>query len=343
MFKSATFRLTMWYLAILMVVSLVFSLALYTTSTREFGRSLRRVPFPAYDFNQPLGTGSGFDDYRDQRIEAAESNLIIDLIGFNLIVLLLGGAASYWLAQRTLQPIEEAMEAQGRFTADASHELRTPLTSMRTEIEVSLRAKKLSEKEARSLLSSNLEEVKNLEALSAGLLTLARYSEHEAQTWEEVSLKNISAEAIAKIEPLANAHSIAINQAIDDVGIEGVSSSLQELLIVLLDNAIKYGKPNTATEVAIKRQGSNAMIEVSDKGVGIKAAEIGHIFDRFYRADSSRSKQKTGGYGLGLSIAKQIVDVHHGTINVTSKEGEGTTFLVKLPKKQPAQKLGGRF
>jgi signal transduction histidine kinase len=333
MFKSASLRLTVWYLTILMTVSIIFSLALFVTSSREVDRNLRRVPFPVYDFVQPYTSGQGFADYRDQRIKAIQGSLVIDLLIFNLVVLLTGGAVSYALARRTLQPIEDALEAQSRFTADASHELRTPLAALRSEIEVALRGKKLSEKEARELLASNLEEVQKLEALAGGLLLLAQVGDQPSTTTRAVPVEAILAEAVKRLKREASAHKIEVTiTAPKDLKVRGDEASLTELMIILLDNAIKYGKSATTVQLRAKSQGGRVIIEVQDEGAGIATKDLPHIFDRFYRVDSSRSKNTASGYGLGLAIARQITDRHDGQLTVHSKLGGGTTFTVSLPQ-----------
>jgi signal transduction histidine kinase len=144
--QSAVFKLTMYYLAIIVGLSLGFSLFLYHVSSNELDRGLRRQ---GYDISS---LSNSFEQFRQDRIDEAHANLIFNLFVFNLFILLAGGVVSYALAQRTLDPIDKAIEAQSRFTADASHELRTPLTAIQTEIEVALRNKNLSTSQAKNLL-----------------------------------------------------------------------------------------------------------------------------------------------------------------------------------------------
>jgi signal transduction histidine kinase len=115
--------------------------------------------------------------------------------------------------------------------------------------------------------------------------------------------------------------------------IAGDRDSLVELIAILLDNAIKYSPDGTTITLASAASGQNIHLTVSDQGAGINASDLPHIFHRFYRSDRSRSRKSVGGYGLGLSIARRIVDLHNGTISVESKVGEGTTFSIKLPHK----------
>jgi signal transduction histidine kinase len=262
MFHSAALRLTTWYLFIIMLISISFSTAIYhlsygeVTSEAQRQSSFLRSQLTPYDFRD-------FNSSRQTQLDTEKSRLINRLAFFNLLVLLLGGLASYQLARRTLRPIEDSLEAQKRFTADASHELRTPLAAMQSEIEVALRDSGLTKKEATEILQSNLEEVGKLKDLSEGLLRLA-------STGSVVNIK-------------------------------------------------------------IHRQEKSAVVEIEDNGQGIKASDLPHVFDRFYRADNSRTKEIKGGYGLGLAIAKKIADLHHGVIEVKSAPGKGSIFTILLP------------
>ncbi|HSE61798.1 MAG TPA: histidine kinase dimerization/phospho-acceptor domain-containing protein, partial [Candidatus Saccharimonadales bacterium] len=163
-------RLTIWYVAILMALSLAFSVWVYNETMMELkagfnGPVAQRLqdkygPLPYEVWLQVI----------NQQYHDSQQRLIGQLIFLNVGVLLVGAGASYWLAKRTMRPIEDALEAQNRFTADASHELRTPLAAMKTEIEVSLRDPNLTKEEMRELLQSNLEEIDRLSELATGLL-----------------------------------------------------------------------------------------------------------------------------------------------------------------------------
>jgi len=328
--RSAVFQLTIWYLAIIMALSIGFSLVLYRVSDIELNRGLRRQQDIFLNQAVPVPRLPGFDEFRQTQILESRGHLQANLLLFNLVVLLLGGAASYFLARRTLRPIAEAMEAQSRFTADASHELRTPLTAMQTEIEVALRDPLLTKEIAEGLLKSNLEEVAKLKALSDGLLRLTR-EDGQRDTWETLDIKTIADEAIGQVLSLATTKEIAIDNHISNFEVQGDRVSLVELLVILIDNAIKYSDAKTTVKLTSHQRGQTVTIAVIDQGHGIKASDLPHIFDRFYRADPSRSKERTNGYGLGLSIAKKIVDVHGGTIDAKSVLDKGSTFFVRLP------------
>lgn len=338
MFRSAAAKLTLWYLALIMVVSGLFSLALYQVSMNQITENVRqqrmvinRGPWPdTFDERR-----QAVNDYLDAELDAAQDRLVNWLLLLNSGMLLLGASVSYYLARRTLQPIQEAMELQGRFTSDASHELRTPLTAMRSEIEVALRDKGLSAANARDLLASNLEEIAKLEALSAGLLRLAR-SENglDPSVISTTPATDIINDAAERFAPAVAAAGVELDLAPGHHGITGDKDSLVELVAILIDNAIKYSPDGGTVKASSTMSGHHVSISVADHGLGIPDADKAHIFDRFYRADTSRTKgtgHQPGGHGLGLSIAKRIVDLHHGTISVHSKPGKGSTFVVRLP------------
>jgi signal transduction histidine kinase len=329
MFKSAVIKLTAWYLLIIMVISLCFTLALFSVTNNDVQANLRRQ---GQDFMRFGITANQFEQARVIALRDLQRREILNLLRFNIFVLAFGGGASYFLARRTLSPLETAMEAQARFTGDASHELRTPLTAMRSEIEVALREQKLSATDSRDLLKSNLEEVIKLQELSQSLLQLAGYSgKNGTLEFSELDIAEPLKTAIDRVIKQAEARSMHIDVVSRHLTLIGNSPSIVELFVTLLDNAIKYGYENGTISVAVRTNAREAIITVQDDGIGIAHADIPFIFDRFYRAESSRSKGITEGYGLGLSLASQIVSAHQGSIQVDSAEGHGSLFTIKLP------------
>jgi len=333
MIHSAVVRLTLFYLAIIMALSIGFSLVIYRISSEELTRTVKTPGVISFLDRQTVRTE--FEDFRDMQLQESNRKLQQNLVLLNAGTLALGAIVSYALARRTLQPIEEAFEAQGRFTADASHELRTPLTAMQTSIEVGLRNPKLTLAGSKALLTSMLDEVKKLSSLSNGLLKLTR-SDNGHFPKEPVVLQEVAAEAVAQLQLAAGNKDITVHNDVQAQQVLGDALSLKEALVILLDNAIKYSPSNTTMTVASRRQGKQVLLSVADHGQGIKAMDLEHIFDRFYRADSSRSRHQVEGYGLGLAIAQKIAEAHGGTITVQSSLGEGSTFTIKLPAVESA-------
>lgn len=328
MFHSAALKLTTWYLLIIMVLSVGSSVALYHVSSSDLTRNARRQVIFFADQLEP----EDFRDYtrlRQRQLNDDIANLRQNLLLFNIAVLIAGGAAAYALARRHLQPIEEALESQTRFAADASHELRTPLAAMQTEIEVALRNRGLTKAQAIGQLQSNLEEVGKLKTLSEGLLRLAQRSSEDI-TDSVAELKPVVKEAVARLKKAAAAKKISIDDRTNNMLIKGDPDSLNELVAILLDNAIKYSPAGSIVKVTSRKHGKLVLLSISDEGAGIPKVELPRIFERFYRADSSRSKQQAQGYGLGLAIAKKIAELHDGEIEVKSRSGKGSTFTLKL-------------
>lgn len=312
---------------IIMSLSIGCSVALYHVSSSELARSAER---PYSISSVTIGGNDLYNRQRQEILDQDLGHLKLNLIIFNVIVLVVGGGVSYALARRTLSPIEETLESQTRFTADASHELRTPLTAMQTEIEVGLRNPALSKSEAVELLKSNLEEVAKLKSLSEGLLALAR-QDNDTSEEPSASLKETLDEALRPIQKAAQTRKIVISNNAHDLKLKIGPRKLVELIIILVDNAVKYSPTGSEISITSSKDAKNGIINITDQGIGIRATDLPHIFDRFYRADSSRSKIDTKGYGLGLAIAKKIVDQFGGSIEVRSSVGKGSTFSIHLP------------
>lgn len=329
MFESATLKLTGWYLLILMSISLLFSVIIYQVASSEIN-SQWKVLQQGIMREENFLTPSQFDfrTLRSVQTHEAEVSLFFGLFYTNLVVLALGGMGSYILARRTLEPIEQAHEAQSRFTSDASHELRTPLAVMKTELEVALRDQHLSNEEMRELLASNLEEVNKLSRLSQTLLHLSRMN-HDAIKKKRIAIDDLAESVAARLNKTSRR--IVVVPHSKTLYAYANPESIEELLTILLDNALKYSPENSPVEVALSRRNKRAQITVTNAGEGIDPKDLPHIFDRFYRADSSRTSGAKSGYGLGLSLAKKIVELHHGDLSVTSAKNQDTTFMVSLP------------
>lgn len=322
-FNSAIIRLTAWYMLLIAVICVGFSCIIYGLSSAEFDRRLPPDPYVSQS-NQP--SSDILEDIRVARANESRSRLAANLIVVNAFALTLGGFGSYFLARRTLRPIQETARAQGRFISDASHELRTPLAVMQSEIEISLRGKP-ARTDLENLAHSNLEEVNRLRELSDRLLQL---SSGGSIPLSDVVVEDAVIDAVTPHFKRADEHSIEIINKTDGSVAHANPESLKDVLSILIDNAIKYSEDGTKITIASATRGRSVFIDVKDQGRGIDERDLPLIFDRFYRADPSRTNQDVQGHGLGLSIAKQIVDGMHGDISVKSKRGAGTTFTVKL-------------
>ncbi len=332
MFHKASLKLAAFYLAIIMVISLFFSISLYNVSIQEFNRQYDRQTSLLQRFqNFPADFQQRFYNERQREYDEACDRLLRQLLLINLLILLGGGILSYYLASRTLRPIEEAHEAQSQFTADASHELRTPIAAMQSEIEVALMNPKMTLSDAKKLLHSNLEELGKLTTLSEGLLRLARMESHELEL-VAVEVDDIIIKALRQVSKAAEKKHIAIKvSGTKGLVVLGDEPSLTEVIVILLDNAIKYSPDKSPITITTAKDQTKVTITVSDKGIGIHKNEQKRVFERFYRADAARTKATTGGYGLGLAIAKNIVTMHQGEISVKSEANKGARFSVRIP------------
>lgn len=331
-FHSASVKLASLYLLIIFFISLLFSSWLFNVSISEVRQSVMHVPAPIERIrNADPDFAAELRAAQEEAIEEARNNLLYQLIIINVIIAIAGASLSYYLARRSLKPIEEAHEAQSRFTADASHELRTPITAMRTETEITLTEPKLTVQAAKAQLESNIEELDKLTALSDGLLRLARL-DNSTLAMEKTNLKTVIQEAVSRVSALADQKNQTIEMNSDDIHLQADPTSLTDAIVILLDNAIKYSPKDAKIAVSTKQQRQRVFITVADEGIGIDAKDLPHIFERFYRADQSRTKNKIGGYGIGLSIVKSIVEAHKGSISAKSTVGGGTTFSLSLPQ-----------
>jgi two-component system OmpR family sensor kinase len=225
----------------------------------------------------------------------------------------------------------QMVTAQQRFAADASHELRSPLANLRVSAEVALLSPRTAE-DYRETLATQLPEVERLSRLVEHLLTLSRADAGQlALADEPCDIGVIAAESVRACRDRAGLRQVRIElQAPEPLVVAGDRDRLREVLDNLLDNALRYAPDSSEVQVSAAKAGRFAVVVVRDHGPGIPVAEQAHIFDRFYRADLSRSR-KAGGTGLGLPIAKAIVEGHRGEIQVTSEPPDGARFLVKLP------------
>jgi heavy metal sensor kinase len=235
-----------------------------------------------------------------------------------------------------LDRLEKSFREMQRFTADASHELRTPISVIRSEAEVALN-KPVSDHDKRILLSNILEECERLTRITDQLLTLSREDAGIAPFQREpVDVGGLANEIADTMRPLADAKELTLAIAANGTAVvAGDPDRLKQVVYNLLDNAIKYTQTGRV-DLAVARAGDNVELTVCDTGVGIGAAHLPHVFERFYRVDKARTRSE-GGTGLGLSIVQSVVVAHGGNVKVQSQPNKGTTITVSLPN-HPSQK-----
>ena len=233
---------------------------------------------------------------------------------------------------KMLQRIESAVERITQFTADASHELRTPVALIRTRAEVTLANPRTNE-QYRVGLGEVLAESERISVLIENLMTLARADTgSESLTFQRTDIAEIAREVCTQAQTLAESKDLEWKAVVAErpIWVHGDAHALRRLLLILIDNAVKYTPPTGNVCLALQTAADSVEIRVQDTGIGISEADLPRIFERFYRADKARSRE-LGGTGLGLSIAHWIVNAHAGDIKVDSSVPGGTTFLVRLP------------
>lgn len=318
LFTSATLKLAGWYLLILVGVSISFSAIVFQVTRGEIAARLTRLS----EDDSIVASMRITPQIAQRYLEASTVNLLISLGYLNLLVLVGGGTGAYFLARRTLQPIEAAHDAQSRFVANASHQLRTPLAIMKAETELVLDDVRATKQNLRETLASNLEEINHLSDLSGMLLALSK---------GEQALK----QPTGNIDLVATLHDIITQRQVNRRTTLQTPNSLtlythevaiREILSILLDNAIKHSPEDSPITITLTPEKQSILYTITNTGQGIRPDELPHIFERFYRRGSA------DGYGLGLSLAKQLVRALGGTISVTSAQDALTTFTVSLPK-----------
>lgn len=274
------------------------------------------------------GTLVVFQDLKQEK--KIQQLMVVSLMVIGIIFLMLSMAGSLFMAKRAIQPIQKIWQQQKDFLADVSHELRTPLTVIRTNLEVVLSNPGETVASQMDWLTNVREELQQMTGLVTSLLFLTRLdSESYRIEKTNFSLDKVAVGVTEAFKPLVAAKNIDLSTTIaGKISAYGDESNIRRVMEILLDNAIQYTPAGGRISLQLQQPDKKILLEVTDTGEGIGTEHLAKIFDRFYQVDSSRSKGKAG---LGLSIAKSIVENHGGTIHVTSQPGLGTTFTIQLP------------
>jgi two-component system sensor histidine kinase CiaH len=263
--------------------------------------------------------------------DRALNELIFAMVAAVPLLGLVVACAGYIFAGMALKPVERTMDLLRRFVADAGHELKTPLSIIEASIETlqALHEQKRIPSEETEMIRKASQRMKGL---TADLMFLAKVEDPMAAFDKvQLNLNELIEEVIAEYEPLAATHNIklSLREQDPDIRIHAEPESFRQLLSNLVSNAIKYNDPGGSVDVLIRRELQGVSISVADTGIGIPESSLANIFDRFYRADKSRSRAG-GGAGLGLAIVKAVADAHDAAVSVSSELGKGTTIVVTL-------------
>ena len=252
---------------------------------------------------------------------------------FSLLALLIAALVGHIMSGKAIVPLKEAYEKQRQFAADASHELRTPLSVVMASADVLENDPSITSPFLKQVIGDVRDEVKKMTKLVGDLLTIAR-SDNQKITLakEQFDLAELLRQIVRRMQPLAEKKQIqVVCGEMKPADIRADEQKIKQLMLILIDNAVKYTPPGGQVTIDLdgKADKNKLRVRVRDTGIGIAPEEQERIFDRFYRVDKARSRE-SGGNGLGLAIAREIVTLHRGKISVASKLDEGTTFTVEL-------------
>lgn len=259
------------------------------------------------------------------------TNLIYTFSVVGSVMLIILYFTSRFFANRSITPVKEAFDKQKQFIADASHELKTPLTIINTNADVLLSNSDDTIHNQSKWLHYIKSETERMTSLTNDLLYLTEMDDSRStMMYSKFNLSEAVENIILTMEAVIFEKNVSLEYDIQpDLTVQGNSEQIKQVIMILLDNAVKYTNPKGSVTLILKKQHNDVVLSVTNTGEGIAPEHLTRIFDRFYRTDASRAR-KQGGYGLGLAIAKSIVEQHKGKIYAKSTVGESTTFYVHL-------------
>lgn len=264
-----------------------------------------------------------------QILDGAQDSLRNRLITVDSVIIIFVVILGFFLTQKTLKPIKTNAEKQKKFIADASHELRTPVAIAISGLEVALRNKKLDVSSAKVVLEKSLEEMRELSKLSNNLLDIVKFNNHQEVIYEDIIISNLIKSITSKMQPLALNKKINLETKLENsVTISGNSIELGRVFYNILDNAITHTQEGGTIIVSDSVNENDYTVQVKDTGSGISKDVLEKVFDPFFQGDTSRN---ASGAGLGLTLAKKIIENHKGTISIKSEVNKGTTVIISLP------------
>lgn len=283
--------------------------------------------YPFFKAFVPAGTLLLFQDFTQEKNMLGIQLTALSIVG--LACLAFSFVGSFFLAHKAMLPIQQAWQQQKNFLADASHELRTPLAVIQTNLEIVMGCKEETVASQQKWLTNIQEETSLMAKLVNDLLFLAR-ADAKQQLLDCTSFDLHAAifQAISPFEPLLTAKGIKLTSTIAPCSVNGDVGRIKQIIGILLDNALRHTPAGGAIAIGLTYDKTKVQLSVTDSGEGIPPEHLPRIFDRFYQVDTARNK---GGAGLGLAIAKHIMECHNGSIMVESQPGTGTCFTIQMP------------
>ena len=314
-FFVARLRLTFYYSITAIIILGVSSVIIYTAILSNFTQSIMR---------------RGLDPDISQAIMSDARDILFDrFLTIDVTIIIFIVIMGFFLTHKTLRPIKSNMQKQKRFIASAAHDLRTPIAIIISGLEVNLSNKKLDLAGAKKTLENTLDEMREFSKLNNNLLDISKYDTPIQIEYEPIPMSELVKSIIEKNKNLAKNKNIDIETKIEvKAMVQGNKMELSRVFLNILDNAIKYTAPNGKIIVSDKIDSNKYVLTISDNGVGIPKDIIDKIFDTFFRGDGARN---TEGAGLGLTLAKKIIENHKGTISIKSQVNKGTNVIISLP------------
>lgn len=338
MLKKTQIKLTIWYVLIIMFVSLSFSTFIYVNVQKNTKRALdfqnSRIESRIREFDELRGMGRmrNIPNFSQEALVEIRETLLFSLLYINIFILVASSLLGYFLAKKTLNPIEQMILKQKLFISSAAHELKTPLTAIKTNLQVTLRDKTLTLSKSKIFIKQTIEQVDNFNNFINNLLKQSKYQNTPNLVFKKHNVSTLLHSSLKSLEPIYKSKNIKINYLPKNFYIYANEEAIKEVFINIIENAIKYSKPDQKVSITHIKTNNFIVTKIKDSGIGINKKNLANIFDPFFRAEESREKNSVLGFGLGLSIANEIIKKHKGAIYITSKINKGTVVTVKIPK-----------
>lgn len=325
-FSKARAKLVYWNVLLMFIVIGTFSTIRYEQELTNIRSAALRHEFGKFI---PASLSDSQELHVQELVDDLIATYVMDQLIIDMLVISSVAILTYFLATKTLQPILQSMLREKEFVANASHELRTPITAIRTACEIAIRGKDKPLEEYKKVLQQAHDESTRMAKIIDDMLLLSRTDAGtEKLKVAHVALDKLATAVYNELLPLAIKKNITLTSEITaDAVVQGDPAKIKQLIIILVDNALKYTNSGGAINIKVVATPRVSLL-VSDTGIGMNEEDKKHIFERFYRGDKSRGQ--TEGTGLGLSIANWIVRTHNATIYVDSVVNKGSTFTVEF-------------
>lgn len=327
-FDRARLKLTLLYLGMSGFIVMIFSVAAFNAQRYAVDRVVDMIEIRAPEEEKQM-----IISLLGQRLEEFDNAFRERLMLLNVALLIGAGVASYILSGYSLRSIRDNVESQEEFAADASHELRTPLTTISMEIVALQKTHKKLSPHVKETLQSIQQEVRRMQEIVNGLLTLVRDDDDRTSISEVTDLNPVVADATKQMQTLAKEKRVTVHfrPTKQPLSVRIDTDQIKQLCLILLDNAIKYTPSKGKVTVTTEQKGRSIILAFEDTGVGIPESDLPHIFDRFYRVQRfDKNSQK--GAGLGLTIAQKLIESARATVKVSSTIGVGTRIALRFPR-----------